>query len=200
MWEPVASCVVGENPTAEIVPSFSGGAKDTKKAMYEKQKKMMGYKEKSEKPVKGIDASFLNHAPDYKIAESKIMTYFQTLETNPNKAVDDILLSMTVAEIDKVLEELNVKGTTDYKIAKASTYMFGLQPLQNMVENIGRANEMGKMAMMYAIMKTNRDNATTSLADLKKQAEFHKIGAYSASSAIAQAEESGDAEPIRLGE
>eukprot|EP00438_Fugacium_kawagutii_P022579 Skav220092 [mRNA] locus=scaffold3578:10186:11094:- [translate_table: standard] len=198
MWEPVASCVVGENPSAEIVPSFSGGAKDVKKTMYEKQKKMMGYKEKTEKTVKEIDTQFLNHVPDYKVAESKIMTFCQTLESSPEKAFDDIMLSMSVAEIDKVLEELNVKGTTEFKIAKASMFMFGLNPLQNMVENIGRVNEMGKSIMIYAIMKANGDNAvTTSLSDLKKRlerAKFHKIGAQSASSAVAQAGVLGDAE------
>ena len=155
----------------------------------------MGYKEKSEKTGKEIDSKLLSHVPAYKVAEGKILNFCKMLESDPNKAFDDLILSLSIENIDSAMSELNVKGTTDYKIGKTATHLFNLDPLQNILENIHRVNEMGKSILTYAILKANPETSTISLTDLKTRldrAKFHKIGVMSASSAPAHAKEVAD--------
>ncbi|CAJ1416945.1 unnamed protein product [Effrenium voratum] len=184
MWEPVASCVSGENPIAMVIPSMRGGAVHTKKGMFEKQKKMQDFKSMADKNASELNITHLQEVSAYNSAEVKIKNFCQSVGNNPNKAIDDLLHTMSIPDIDGALAELSGKGGTDFKVGKASVYFFGLMPLKEIVDNIDRVNDMSKSILMYSIMKIN-EGGTTTLSDFKKRlerAKFHKIGAQSASS------------------
>ena len=183
-WEPIHASLAkfGGGQELRLCIRALGGAREQPKAT---KKANLTKKEKLEQAQKGAqavashDASTLSCLRDL---DKSMRQFSETVATNPNAAVEQLMHSMSEGDLEKAIAALHTKGGSDYKMKLFARALFAepMKQTMSLHEITSSAIEACELMVSIAVEKSQGTNMPFTTSGLRGLVSAHlnrRIGA-----------------------
>ena len=184
-WEPLFA-TLGADGRVELCVCLLGGGIKVKSIVATKEAKTKRMNEAKDQFMKlsgKVNAEIVKQMDMLKKAELAIGNFMKACETDPKTAIESRVKMLEQSALVSIAETLDAKNlSTDFKIAKVSSYIFELSEIQKTKDTFEGVISSSTMALLYAFKKLGIDqSALPILKDIVSKEQYHKTSVASAS-------------------